>query len=175
TWFWEAFVLKQFEPAYEEFNSHYNFVFNSYYETAGARVIRTDRGNLSRPSVSEIYKYREHVDRAMEKFLNQNLNDELSSLILLGLNHEEQHQELLCTDIKYILGNNPLFPALTSEQKIKPALRKNEWIKIPAGVYEIGYSGDGFCFDNEIKRHKVFLDDYAICNALVTNGEYLEF
>jgi len=175
TWFWEAFVLKQFEVGYKEFNYNYNYVFNSYYEAAGARVIRTDRGNLSRPSVLEIYKYRHHVDKAMEKFLEQDLSDELSSLILLGLNHEEQHQELLCTDIKYILGNNPLFPALTTEQNIRSVQSKNEWIRINAGVYEIGYKGDGFCFDNELNPHKVFLNDYSICSSLVTNREYLEF
>jgi hypothetical protein len=93
TWFWEAFVLKQYAEDYKEFNSNYNYVFNSYYEAAGARVIRTDRGNLSRPSVADIYKYREYVDKAMENFLRNNLNDDISSLILLGLNHEEQHQE----------------------------------------------------------------------------------
>ncbi|HYK46855.1 MAG TPA: ergothioneine biosynthesis protein EgtB [Parafilimonas sp.] len=175
TWFWEAFVLKQYADTYSEFNSNYNYVFNSYYEAAGARVIRTDRGNLSRPSVADIYKYREHVDRAMEKFLARELNHELSSLILLGLNHEEQHQELLCTDIKYILGNNPLFPALSTKERSKSSPSKNEWITINEGVFEIGYEGDGFCFDNELKRHKVFLDEYAICDGLVTNREYLDF
>ena len=175
TWFWEAFVLKQYAHDYSEFNSNYNYVFNSYYEAAGARVIRTDRGNLSRPSVVDIYKYREHVDRGMEKFLAAELNHELSSLILLGLNHEEQHQELLCTDIKYILGNNPLFPALSTQERSKSSQAKNEWIKVNGGVYEIGFEGDGFCFDNELKRHKVFLDEYSICDGLVTNQEYLDF
>jgi ergothioneine biosynthesis protein EgtB len=175
TWFWEAFVLKQYADDYKEFNCNYNYVFNSYYEAAGARVIRTDRGNLSRPSVADIYKYREHVDRAMENFLNKDLGDEISSLILLGLNHEEQHQELLSTDIKYILGNNPLFPALTSEKEKQFTKERNEWINIDAGVYEIGFKGDGFCFDNELNRHKVFLNEYSIYSALVTNDEYLEF
>ena len=124
TWFWEAFVLKQYAEKYKEFNENYNYVFNSYYEAAGARVIRTDRGNLSRPSVADVYKFRAHVDAEMNKFLSKDLNDELQSLIVLGLNHEEQHQELLSTDIKYILGNNPLFPALYNQQKISLAQQK---------------------------------------------------
>jgi ergothioneine biosynthesis protein EgtB len=175
TWFWEAFVLKQYERDYKEFNSNYNYVFNSYYEAAGARVIRTDRGNLSRPSVADIYKYREYVDKAMEKFLSADLSKEITSLVVLGLNHEEQHQELLATDIKYILGNNPLFPSLTLEKREKIRQQKNEWIKIDAGIYEIGFNGEGFCFDNELNPHKVYLNEYAICAALVTNGEYLQF
>ena len=175
TWFWEEFVLKPNDENYEQFNPNYNYVFNSYYEAAGARVIRTDRGNLSRPSVAEIYKYRRHVDEAMEKFLKHNLSNELKELIVLGLNHEEQHQELLATDIKHILGNNPLFPALYHEEKKSSASTKNEWIHIDEGVYEIGFDGDGFCFDNEMNRHKIYLNDYSISSELITNKEYLEF
>ena len=175
TWFWEEFVLKPNDENYEQFNPNYNYVFNSYYEAAGARVIRTDRGNLSRPSVSEIFKYRAHVDKAMLNFLKHNLNDVLKDLIVLGLNHEEQHQELLATDIKYILGNNPLFPALYHEEKKSSPPTKNEWINIDSGIYEIGFEGEGFCFDNELNRHKIYLDDFSICSELVTNKEYLEF
>jgi ergothioneine biosynthesis protein EgtB len=175
TWFWEEFVLKPNDENYTQFNPNYNYVFNSYYESAGARVIRTDRGNLSRPSVEEIYKYREHVDKGMLHFLKNNLSKELIDLIMLGLNHEEQHQELLATDIKYILGNNPLFPALYHEEKISSASVKNEWIHIDEGVYEIGFEGEGFCFDNELNRHKVYLNDYSISTELITNKEYLEF
>ena len=181
TWFWEEFVLKPNDENYEQFNPNYNYVFNSYYEAAGARVIRTDRGNLSRPSVSEIFKYRAHVDKAMLNFLTgqtlqkRQTDKALYDLIILGLNHEEQHQELLATDIKYILGNNPLFPALHHEEKIASGPIKNEWIPIDAGIYEIGFEGDSFCFDNELNRHKVYLDDFSICSELVTNKEYLEF
>jgi ergothioneine biosynthesis protein EgtB len=175
TWFWEEFVLKPNDENYEQFNSNYNYVFNSYYESAGTRVIRTDRGNLSRPSVEEIYQYRKHVDKAMLHFLKNNLSKALQDLIVLGLNHEEQHQELLATDIKYILGNNPLFPPLYHEEKLLSAPTKNTWIKIDEGVYEIGFEGEGFCFDNELNRHKVYLNDYSICSELVTNKEYLEF
>ncbi len=185
TWFWEEFVLKPNDENYEQFNPNYNYVFNSYYESAGTRVIRTDRGNLSRPSVSDIYKYRAHVDAAMQNFLSRMNNGQtlqkrqtdkaLYDLIILGLNHEEQHQELLATDIKYILGNNPLFPALYNEEKKSSAQTKNEWIHIDEGVYDIGFEGEGFCFDNELNRHKVYLNDYSIASELVTNKEYLEF
>ncbi len=175
TWFWEEFVLKPNDENYEQFNPNYNYVFNSYYESAGARVIRTDRGNLSRPSVEEIYKYREHVDKGMLHFLKNNLSKELTDLIVLGLNHEEQHQELLATDIKYILGNNPLFPALYHDEKKSSTSIKNEWMQIDEGVYEIGFEGEGFCFDNELNRHKIYLNDYSISTELVTNKEYLEF
>ena len=110
-WFFETFVLKPFLPAYQEFDAQYNFVFNSYYETVGARVVRTDRGNLSRPAVEEVYRYRRHVDLGMESLLEtRQLDSAVSAIIVLGLNHEQQHQELLYTDIKYILGHNPLLP-----------------------------------------------------------------
>ena len=175
TWFWEEFVLKPNDENYKQFNPNYNYVFNSYYESAGARVIRTDRGNLSRPSVEEIYKYREHVDKGMYHFLKSNLSKALHDLIVLGLNHEEQHQELLATDIKYILGNNPLFPALYHEVKQSSVSTKNEWIHIDKGIYEIGFEGEGFCFDNELDRHKFYLNDYSIYSELVSNKEYLEF
>ncbi|MEP6682032.1 MAG: ergothioneine biosynthesis protein EgtB [Parafilimonas sp.] len=175
TWFWEEFVLKPNDENYEQFNLNYNYVFNSYYEAAGTRVIRTDRGNLSRPSVEEIYKYRSHVDDAIQNFLTHNLSDELRNLIVLGLNHEEQHQELLATDIKYILGNNPLFPALYHEEKKSSASTKNEWVHIDEGVFEIGFEGEGFCFDNELNRHKVYINNFSISKQLVTNKEYLEF
>ena len=175
TWFWEEFILKPNDENYEEFNPNYNYVFNSYYESVGARVIRTDRGNLSRPFVADIYTYRKHVDEAMQQFHQHNLSKELTELIVLGLNHEEQHQELLATDIKYILGNNPLFPALNHEEKKPSTSTQQSWVHIDEGVYTIGFEGEGFCFDNELNRHKVYLNDYSISSELVTNKEYVEF
>ena len=177
SWFFETFILKPYFMGYQEFDPQYNFVFNSYYETVGARVIRTDRGNLSRPTVTEIYKYREYVDEAMAKFLCVEPSKEIRELIILGLNHEEQHQELLYTDIKYILGHNPLFPAYSKDyvslkQDENPA---DKFIQIKEGIYEIGFAGEGFCFDNELARHKVYLQPFEISPVLVTNREYLEF
>lgn len=177
TWFFETFVLKEYATDYKVFNEEYNYVFNSYYETIGARVIRTNRGNLSRPTVADVYRYRNYVDTHMQAFLERtHLGEEIEEVVTLGLNHEQQHQELLYTDIKYILGHNPLFPPY-SEQEIVPfkGSMHMDWLPFEEGVYEIGYNGDGFCFDNELGRHKVYLNAFQIATALVTNGEFLEF
>ena len=176
TWFFETFILMPNVEDYKAFDANYNFVFNSYYETIGARVIRTDRGNLSRPSVEDIYKYRAYVDNYMLAFLTTDKANHIKDLITLGLNHEEQHQELLMTDIKYILGNNPLMPAYNENIVTKPNEKRHvSFITIEEGVYEIGYNGKGFCFDNELSRHKVYLQKFKISETLVTNGEFLEF
>lgn len=178
TWFFETFVLVPFLPGYKVFDPEYNFVFNSYYETLGARVIRTDRGNLSRPGVDDIYKYRRYVDEAMASLLVNAANTLPADVIVLGINHEEQHQELLYTDIKYILGHNPLFPPYSIDRTIEHHNNNNyapTFITVPEGLYKIGYHEDGFCFDNELGYHRVFLEQYAIATQLVTNGEYLEF
>jgi ergothioneine biosynthesis protein EgtB len=178
TWFFETFILKPYFMGYQEYDPNYNYVFNSYYETVGNRVIRTDRGNLSRPTVIDIQLYRKYVDDAMQNYIACNeLSDEVKELLILGFNHEEQHQELLLTDIKFILGNNPLFPAYSKEY-IKPKVEEienKEFIKLKEGVYEIGFTGEGFAFDNELNRHKVYLNAFEISPALVTNIEYLEF
>ena len=176
TWFFETFLLKPYFMGYQEYNPDYNYVFNSYYETVGNRVIRTDRGNLSRPTVIEIYAYRKYVDDAMENFLCGEISDEVKELMILGFNHEEQHQELLLTDIKYILGHNPLFPAYSKDYHSPGTDTANGgFVKIDEGIYEIGFNGGGFCFDNELNRHKVYLNAFEISTALVTNAEYLEF
>jgi ergothioneine biosynthesis protein EgtB len=176
TWFWEAFILIPHQPGYQPCNPDYNYVFNSYYETIGARVVRTDRGNLSRPSVDEVYAYRRYVDEAMTALIAAGPDPVLEQLIILGLNHEQQHQELLYTDIKYILGHNPLFPAW-SDRDIDEMGGAGDagFLTIPSGMYEIGYRGDGFCFDNELAPHKVYLNEFQLSSNLVTNGEYLEF
>lgn len=177
TWFFETFILEPNFPDYQIFEAQYNFVFNSYYETIGARVIRTDRGNLSRPSVSDIYKYRKYVDEQMNAFLNSEfLTEEIKPLLELGLNHEQQHQELLMTDIKYILGHNPLFPTYKNEMiSEKIYSQAIGMLSFSEGVYEIGFEGKSFCFDNELGRHKVYLNDFEIADRLVSNSEYLEF
>ena len=176
TWFFETFVLKPNMPGYHEFDAQFGYVFNSYYETVGARVIRTDRGNLSRPSVEDIYKYRDHVDHHMLQFLQQNPTEEVCQLLVLGFNHEQQHQELLLTDIKYILGHNPLFPPYVEreEPSEEDAPTKN-MVTMAEGLYTIGYDGTGFCFDNELGVHQVHLPAYEIATHGITNREYLEF
>jgi len=177
TWFFETFILKPYFMGYQEFNDEYNYVFNSYYETVGARVIRTDRGNLSRPTVQDVYKYRAYVDEAMFRFLVKEPSAEIKELLTLGFNHEEQHQELLYYDIKYILGHNPLFPAYDAgyvSPKIEHIVAA-DFISMPEGIYEAGFEGEGFSFDNELNRHKVYLNAYEISPNQVTNEEYLAF
>ncbi|WP_316832101.1 ergothioneine biosynthesis protein EgtB [Pedobacter aquatilis] len=176
TWFFETFILQPFDNLYKPFDEDYNYVFNSYYESIGKRVIRTDRGNLSRPGVSEIYRYRAYVDKAMLKLLDGEINAELKELLNLGFNHEQQHQELLLTDIKYILGHNPLFPVY-SEDKTETITTNNEgdFIGIPEGTYEVGHQGTDFCFDNELGGHKVYLQGFSLCTSLVSNAEFMQF
>lgn len=176
TWFFETFILKPFSANYQVYNAEYNYVFNSYYETVGNRVIRTDRGNLSRPGVNEIYQYRAYVDEAMKNFLADGITAEVKELLILGFNHEQQHQELLLTDIKYILGNNPLFPVYSPDWKDHQENdAQPEMITMDEGIYEVGFEGEGFCFDNELNRHKVFLAQYSISSTLISNAEFLEF
>ncbi len=176
TWFFETMILIPYFSEYVVFDVNYNFIFNSYYESIGARVIRTNRGNLSRPSVEQIYSYRKHVDDAIHEFLEKEIPKNTFGIFELGLQHEQQHQELLLTDIKYILGNNPLFPPYLDTNNIKLENTKTaNWVSFKEGVYEIGFEGDGFCFDNELNRHKVYLNAYKIASELVNNREYLAF
>ena len=179
TWFFEDFILKKHMPAYKEYNVQFSFVFNSYYESMGARVVRTDRGNLSRPTVQEIYEYRNYVTAHLKQLLSDDtaLNSEIESLVEIGIHHEKQHQELLLTDIKYILGNNPLLPTYSKDFNETPETTNtnSDWISIPAGVYEIGHTGDAFCYDNELGRHRVYLNSFEIASELVTNRAYLKF
>ena len=176
TWFWETFVLVPHAPGYRPFHDDFSYVFNSYYETVGKRVLRTDRGNLSRPTVAGVYAYRAHVDEHMSRFLDAaELTADLYMLIELGLNHEQQHQELLITDIKYILGHNPLLPAIEMpiiEHRPQP---RSAPVSVREGIYAIGHGGNEFCFDNELGRHKVYLNKTTLAGNLVTNGEYRAF
>lgn len=177
TWFFETFVLAVHVEGYRVYHPEYAYLFNSYYNNAGDRIMRVNRGNLTRPSVQEIYAYRKHVDEAMSDLIETGFSEELSELIILGLNHEEQHQELLLTDVKYMLSQNPLFP-IYDEATIRLNDEQNAnsgTLKIAEGVYEIGFSGDGFCYDNELGVHKVYLHDFEISQQLVTNQEYIAF
>ena len=176
TWFFETFVLKPFAPAYPPFDPAYHYLFNSYYEALGERHPRPDRGLLTRPALDEILRYREHVDAAVETLLAVDADDELCRLIELGCHHEQQHQELILTDIKHVLGSNPLAPpyapAASSPRVSAP---EREWTPIRGGVHEIGFSGSGFCFDNEQPRHKTWIDDFRLATTLITNREWLAF
>lgn len=178
TWFFEEMILKRFLDDYEPFNSDFSFLFNSYYNTIGARTKREERGFITRPSVAEVYAYRAYVDDAMTSLLSGEIWDELDELVTIGINHEQQHQELLVTDLKYLLSRNPISPVYRPNYSLAGEHNKDtvsRWIDIAEGVYEIGYSGNDFCFDNELGRHKVFAPSFQISNRLITNGEYLEF
>lgn len=177
TWFFETFILIPNLSRYKVYDPKYNYVFNSYYESVGARVIRTNRGNLSRPSVSEIYSYRHYVDDHMRQlFTDTKAWNELKDILELGIHHEQQHQELLFMDIKYILGHNPLFPVYSDKKVFDEIIVEDvKDVKFSAGIYELGFEGDGFCFDNELGRHQVYLDAFEIDPYPVSNAEYLEF
>lgn len=176
TWFFEAFVLRAFNPDYVEFDAHFHFLFNSYYEHHGKRTMRADRGNMTRPTVADIYAYRAHVDVAMRELLiTCGLRSGFREIVVLGCNHEQQHQELLLTDIKYILGHNPLFPVYDAAFDEGSSASSEAFIDVPAGVYEMGYDGTEFAFDNERSRHRVYVNDFSIAQRLVTNGEYLAY
>src|SRR5215204_1796426 len=177
TWFFEEMILKRFAENYKIFNPHFGFLFNSYYNSIGTRTQRDNRGDLSRPMVREVFEYRKYVDAAMTEFLSRDLPDEVRELVVLGLNHEQQHQELFLTDFKFILSRNPLFPVYKENFAIEETseTKTGNFVEINEGVYEIGFTGDGFCFDNELGRHRVFLHKFAISQNLVTNAEFIEF
>jgi ergothioneine biosynthesis protein EgtB len=177
TWFFEEMILKSYLPGYQVFDPRFGFLFNSYYNSIGERTARDNRGALSRPTVKEVFAYRHHVDQKMDELLSGDVADELRDLVVLGLNHEQQHQELFLTDLKYTFSLNPLFPAYREGFSLEDEMDggTDEFIGIAEGVYEIGYSGEGFCFDNELERHKVYVDDFSIANRLVTNAEFISF
>ena len=177
TWFFEEFVLSEFDTNYQRYHPKFAYVFNSYYESVGDKVFRSNRGNLSRPTVQAIYDYRTHVTKAVEGLLDRSTDDEeIKKILEIGIHHEKQHQELLLTDIKYIFGHNPLFPIYDQHFKeVDIEDKKEEWISFDEGVHQIGYDGKDFCYDNELKSHRVFHEPFAISNKLITNKEYMEF
>jgi len=185
TWFFEEMILKRHVPEYKVFDENFGFLFNSYYNSIGNRTARDHRGDLSRPTVKHVFEYRHYVDGKMKELLSEpsavltSPTDDfgLSDLIVLGLNHEQQHQELFLTDLKYTFSLNPLFPVYREDFAIEEKAESGaeSFVEFKAGVYEIGFEGDGFCFDNELARHKVYLDDFQLSSRLVTNLEFLEF
>ncbi|SDB18694.1 ergothioneine biosynthesis protein EgtB [Belnapia rosea] len=175
TWFFETFLLLPHQPGYRRFREEFGFLFNSYYEAAGPRHARPKRGMLTRPSAAEVGAYRAHVDAAMVRLL-EDPPAEVLPLVELGLQHEQQHQELLLTDVLHALAQNPLLPAYEADWR-EPVAASGpmRMLSGPEGVQEIGHAGAGFAFDNEAPRHKVWLDPYRIADRLVTNGEWLDF
>jgi ergothioneine biosynthesis protein EgtB len=177
TWFFETFLLVPHLPGYEVFHPQFGYLFNSYYEAVGARHPRPQRGLLSRPTVEEVYRYRAYVNQAMVSLLSA-LDPKLESLLWIGFHHEQQHQELLLTDIKHILALNPLRPAYRSDLPDPSPVAiaaKEQWLDYPGGLGAIGHTLEEFAFDNEAPQHQVYLQDYWLAARLVTNGEYLEF
>ncbi len=179
TWFFETFLLKPFLEGYEPLDPRYEQLFNSYYNTVGPFHPRAQRHTLSRPTVEQVYEYRAHVDRHMAELIaapTRAHRAEVGKRLTLGLNHEQQHQELLLMDIKRNFLANPLYPVYTPRRESSaheaPPMR---WLDFPGGIREMGYGGAGFAFDNEVPRHKVFLREYRLGSRPVTNGEYLEF
>ncbi|HKO15674.1 MAG TPA: ergothioneine biosynthesis protein EgtB [Gemmatimonadaceae bacterium] len=179
SWFFETFVLARFAPSYISPNPRYAFLFNSYYVQAGERHCRARRGLVTRPTVEEVFAYRHHVDEAMRALVARIADDPAHpahALVELGLHHEQQHQELLLTDIKHVFWMNPLRPAYRERPPAAggaaPPLR---WHAVPEGVYRIGHDGPGFAFDNEGPAHRVFLEGFQLASRLVTNAEYLAF
>ena len=173
TWFFEQFILVPNVSDYHVKHPQFNFLFNSYYNALGNRTARHQRGLMTRPSVEEVLEYRNYVDECMISLMQEG-NQEIIKLVVLGLNHEQQHQELLVTDLKFSLWHNPLDPTIMDiGEYVHP--KTGSSVEISEGVYEIGYEGDGFCFDNELNRHKVYISPCKISGNLVTNGEYLEF
>ncbi len=176
SWFFEAFILVPYLKDYKIFHSDFSFLFNSYYNAAGKRIFRADRGNITRPGVEEVYQYRKYIDEAMKELLTINDSDELKNLVILGLNHEQQHQELLITDLKYILGHNPIFPVYKSDFSIASGVNDTSGtIALEEGIYLIGHRGGDFSYDNEHGSHKVYIHETSIENRYITNEEYIEF
>lgn len=181
SWFFETFILVPYLPEYEIFHSDFSFLFNSYYNHVGKRILRANRGNITRPSTETVYEYRKFVDEYMLQLLSGPVSEHVLQLVELGLNHEQQHQELLLTDIKYLLGHNPIFPVYNHEfEDISQKNSEFGTVGISEGIYEIGHyddvhNKDTFCFDNELGRHKIYLHAFQIHRNLVTNKEYIAF
>jgi ergothioneine biosynthesis protein EgtB len=177
TWFFETFLLREFLKGYREFHPDFLWLFNSYYNSVSDQPEKKLRSSFSRPGVEAILQYRRHVEEGIERLLASNPGPEVASRIILGLNHEQQHQELLATDIKHALWTNPLRPGYT-QQDFQFAPSNSDalsWIVYEGGLFDIGFGGEGFSFDNELPRHPEYLRPFALASRLVTCAEYLQF
>jgi len=181
SWFFESFILREYARGYRVFNNDFTWLFNSYYQSFSAFPEKRLRSSFSRPPLDEILRYRAHVDEAIERLLEGDADPEALKRIELGVNHEEQHQELLLTDILHAFFTNPLRPVYAADsvsprsQKRDPGHPSPKFLRFEGGLKETGHPGEGFCFDNELPRHKVWLEPYSLADRLVTCGEYAEF
>lgn len=180
TWFFEELLLVKFSPGYKRFNETFPALFNSYYKAAGTHWLQSERGQLSRPTVREIFNYRAHVDSAMMELLaadtiDDSVENEMFTLLEIGIHHEQQHQELLLMDIKYILGVNPQPPKYSTAPLPLAGPPAGNWHAINSGNFEIGFEGSEFCFDNETPRHTIFSPNAMVSQSMISNGEYLAF
>jgi ergothioneine biosynthesis protein EgtB len=179
TWFFETFLLTEFNSGYKPFRNEYDFIFNSYYYTHGEMHPRPQRGMLSRPTVEEVSSYRQYVDEHMISLIERTGDDDWVDLkfrVTLGLHHEQQHQELLLMDVKHNFSVNPLMPIYRTDlDDSQQSGRQAHWFEKEGGIYSIGHSGNGFAFDNETPRHDVMLRPYRISDRFINNTEYLQF
>ena len=178
TWFFETFILKPMVSNYKVFNPKYEYLFNSYYNSVGSQFPRSNRGLITRPGKEEVLEYRGYVDAAMHSVLEERsdrLDRRLVQLLELGLAHEQQHQELMVTDIQHAMSFNPLYPKVTDNPKVFEAPAELGWVSVAEGLYEVGNANEAFCFDNETPRHKVYLHSFRAADRLVTNSEYIRF
>ncbi len=174
TWFFETFILNEHVRGYKPFDPRYRQLFNSYYKQLGSHPYRGSRGLMSRPSLEEVHAYRAHVDEAMLRHLDVP-DEKTAALIELGLNHEQQHQELIVTDMKFAMWAMPLPPGRVDQPHAINKAAPLRWIEFEGGIHEVGHAGRGFAFDNEGPRHEVLLQPFQLASRLITNREYLEF
>jgi ergothioneine biosynthesis protein EgtB len=179
SWFFETFVLAPNVPAYKTPNPQYAYLFNSYYNAVGDQHYRPHRGFISRPTVADVYDYRKHVDDHMDILLSAgDVSQQMATVIEIGIHHEQQHQELMLTDIKHVLSCNPLRPSYHRSEmpgSLDQSVQELQWHSYAEGIREVGCSGKGFAYDNEWPRHRVFLEPFKLASRLVTAGEYREF
>src|SRR4029077_1503768 len=178
TWFFETFLLAPNVPRYKVYDERFAFLFNSYYVAAGPRHARPKRGMITRPDAGEVGEYRVHVDAAVERLIGEASTDALPDILRIleiGLNHEEQHQELMLTDILHAFAQNPTEPVYDANWQPPRATAQAGYAELPEGIHTIGHQAEGYCFDNEGPSHRVLVGPVTIARALVTNGEWLAF
>ncbi|HET8866545.1 MAG TPA: ergothioneine biosynthesis protein EgtB [Gracilimonas sp.] len=179
TWFFETFLLEKELEDYDPIHPQYSYLFNSYYLQTGVPHCRARRGNISRPTVKQVFEYRDSINEHVVNLINNATDEQYEKwgpIIEIGINHEQQHQELLMTDLKYMFSQNPLNPVYKEAERPKAkSIPEISWSGFKEGVHEVGHNGDGFGYDNEFPLHKTYIHDFELASRLVTNGEYLEF